>query len=48
MHDPDVVVRADRDAGDLAEDPAFGQRLWPERLGLEGGRRVGPGRLLGE
>ena len=35
MHDPDVVVPVDGDAGHLAEDPVLRQRLGPERLGPE-------------
>ncbi len=47
MDDPDVVILADGDAGDLAENPIAGQRLGPERLDLELRRLVGAGRLLG-
>ena len=35
MDDPDVVLAVHGDAGDLAKDPVFRQRLRPERLGLE-------------
>src|SRR5207237_3634720 len=48
MQDPDVIVGADRDAGDLSQDPVLWKRLWPERLGLEGGRSFGLGALLSE
>jgi len=37
VHDPDVVVGPDRDAGDLAQNPVFRQRFWPERLGWKVG-----------
>jgi hypothetical protein len=40
MHDPDVIIAVDRDAGDLAENPIAGQRLRPKRLRLEA-RNVG-------
>ena len=35
MNDPDMVLRIDRDAADLAHDPVVGQRLGPERIDLE-------------
>jgi hypothetical protein len=35
MHDPDVVLTVDSDAGHLAEHPVAGQRLRPEWLRLE-------------
>src|SRR5262245_2957023 len=41
MHEPDAVVRSDRKARDLTEDPVAGQRLRPERLGLEARYVVG-------
>jgi hypothetical protein len=46
VDDPDVIVGADRNPGDLAEDPVFRQRLRPERLGLETRARFGLGGLL--
>ena len=37
VKDPDVVVRVDRDAADGTGRPPVGQRLRPERIGLEDG-----------
>src|SRR3984957_5352963 len=41
MDDPDVALRIDCDATDLAEDPVVGQRLWPRRVHREGGDFTG-------
>jgi hypothetical protein len=35
--DPDMVLRVDRHAADLAHDPIVGQRLGPERIDFECG-----------
>ena len=39
MHDPDVILRIDGDAGDRSEKPVIRKRLGPERIDLERGRR---------
>src|SRR5215470_6737175 len=35
MHEPDVVVVVDGNAGYLSKDPVVRQRFWPERIDLE-------------
>src|SRR5436190_18960646 len=40
MDHPDMALRIDSDAADLAEDPVVRQRLWPGRIDGEG-RDVG-------
>ena len=35
MNDPDVILRVDRDADRLAEDPVVRQRLGPQRIDFE-------------
>jgi hypothetical protein len=32
LEHPDIVLRIDRHAADLTEDPVVGQRLWPVRI----------------
>ena len=44
VEDPEVVMRIDRQAADLAGGPLVGQRLRPERIRLEE-RHLLPGRL---
>ena len=41
MDDPDVVLRIDREADRLAEDPVVGQRLGPQRIHFEPRRHHG-------
>ena len=41
MNDPDVILRIDRYADRLAEDPMIGQRLRPQRVHFES-RRLSP------
>jgi hypothetical protein len=43
LEHPDIVLRIDRHAADLTQDPIVGQRFWPERIdtkhrALRGGR----------
>ena len=38
VNDPDVILRVDRDANGLAENPVIGQRLRPHRIDFEAGR----------
>ena len=42
VHDPDVILRVDGDAGDRAEHPVVGQRLRPERIDRVGRRSAAP------
>ena len=40
VHDPDVILRVDGNAGDGSEQPVVGKRLRPERIDLERRRRL--------
>ena len=48
VHDPDVILRVDGDAGDRSEQPVIRQRLGPERIDLERRRRLADRRRAGE